>query len=115
METEVICEVNGVPVFVREDGVLKAPEGLPGLAAYFEARGTPEWQQDRLEAWRSAALQARDDLRAIEEAFAEATPVGEDGPNPPIGPGQTFAVWTSPALTMRSIDEMEGGGERHGE
>lgn len=39
----VLCEVNGVPVLCRdEDGGLYAPEGLEGIAAYFEASGTPE-------------------------------------------------------------------------
>lgn len=57
--------------------------------------------------WRSAALQARDDLRDIEREFREATPPGEEGPNPPIGPGQTFADWTRPANTMRWIKELE--------
>lgn len=59
------------------------------------------------ERWRAAAIQAKDDLRAIEAAFREATPVGEDDPNPPIGPGHVFAQWTSPANTMRWIEEME--------
>lgn len=40
---EVLCEVNGIPVLCRsEGGDLEAPEGLEGIAAYFEARGTPE-------------------------------------------------------------------------
>lgn len=59
------------------------------------------------ERWRAAAIQAKNDLRAIEEAFRIATPIGEDGPNPPLGPGCVFADWTSPANTMRWVEEME--------
>lgn len=58
--------------------------------------------------WRDAALQARNDLRAIEDAFAR----GEQ----PIGPNTRFASWTSPANTMRMIDAMEataGRSEEH--
>lgn len=57
--------------------------------------------------WRDAALQARDDLRRIEEEFSEATPSGEDGPDPPIGPGQVWATWARPANTIRWIARME--------
>lgn len=59
------------------------------------------------EDWKRAALQARDDLKGIEREFAKSTPPGEDGPNPPLGPGSSFAVWTSPANTMRWIDRLE--------
>lgn len=49
--------------------------------------------------WRAAAIQAKDDLRGIEQEFAEG--------RPPIGPGHVFAEWTSPANTMRWIERME--------
>lgn len=40
---EVLCEVNGIPVLVRnEGGQVRAPKGLEGIAAYFESRGIPE-------------------------------------------------------------------------
>lgn len=68
---------------------------------------TDERAERERHAWRRAALQARDDLRDIEDAFARATPPGEDGPNPPIGPGHRFAEWTAPANTMRWIDRLE--------
>jgi hypothetical protein len=64
---------------------------------------------EEAETWRDAAIQAKNDLRAIEEAFRASTPIGEDGPNPPIGPGCTFAEWTSPANTMRWIESLEAG------
>jgi len=47
--------------------------------------------------WRGMAEQATKDLHALEDAFA----AGE----PPIGPGHCFASWSSPANTMRWIDQ----------
>lgn len=59
---DVLCEVNGVPVLVREgDGRLRAPEGLEGIAAYFDSRGTPE------QLYRSA----RNDLRRLRKRARE--------------------------------------------
>ena len=53
--------------------------------------------------WRDAAIQAKNDLRAIEAAFRDAKSYEEM----PIGPGTVFANWTSPANTMRWIEKME--------
>lgn len=40
---KVLCEVNGKVVLARlNTGELHAPFDLAGIAAYFEARGTPE-------------------------------------------------------------------------
>lgn len=61
------------------------------------------------ERWKAAAIQAKDDLRAVEAGFRDSTPIGEDGPNPPLGPGCVFAQWSSPAVTMRWIEGMQHG------
>lgn len=71
------------------------------------------YQQASLETeeWRSAALQACRDLRAIEDESFHG--------NPPLLAGGRWAEWTSPANTIRMIDRLEakaraprGSGER---
>lgn len=78
-EHEVLCEVNGVVVLARlSTGDLVAPEGLEGIAAYFDSGGIPEkvyepmepvgyrYRHDESEAWRFATLDdAVDDMRAL--------------------------------------------------
>lgn len=56
-------------------------------------------QKDDLERedWKLAALQARDDIRAIEKLLREHWD----------GWGDRFAQWSTPAVTMRMIDAME--------
>lgn len=49
--------------------------------------------------WKRAALQARDDLKRIEEQCL----AGE----PPISDGQIWDRWGSPANTIRWIDRLE--------
>lgn len=80
------CDISDEDSEPHEDRRVRPFVFIENLANSGLAQGvSPEW--------RYAALQARNDLRAIEAEL--------------LGPDARYAVWTSPAVTLRWIDAME--------
>lgn len=85
----------------RSQTLAAMKEGLP-IPPFTEIE-VPLDESGRTEGefYKAAAEQAYEDLRAIQDGFSKAKTI-EDCP---IGPGTMFAEWSSPANTMRMIEE----------